>query len=167
VTNTSRLLGLSRRHVLAGLAATPALSAASPAAAQTAGPRRTPRQAQAALKHARGTKLVLLGTAAGPVPGRLRRKTSHVMLSNGSAYLLDCGMGSPTNTHAPASRSARAPVYLHHPSPRRPQYRIRPTADRRLDPGSAARHSRLRSAATQADDRGLHARLQADRRFLG
>jgi ribonuclease BN (tRNA processing enzyme) len=93
VTNTSRLLGLSRRHVLAGLAATPALSAAFPAAAQTAGPHWTPQQAQAALKGVKGTKLVLLGTAAGPVPGRSRQMTSHVMLSNGSAYVLDCGMG--------------------------------------------------------------------------
>jgi ribonuclease BN (tRNA processing enzyme) len=33
------------------------------------------------------------GTAAGPVPGRSRQMTSHVMLSNGSAYVLDCGMG--------------------------------------------------------------------------
>jgi ribonuclease BN (tRNA processing enzyme) len=93
VTNTSRVLGLSRRHVLAGLAATPALTAAVPAAAQTAGPRWTPQEAQAALKDAKGTKLVLLGTAAGPVPGRSRQMTSHVMLSNGSAYVLDCGMG--------------------------------------------------------------------------
>ena len=89
MTNTSRQLGLSRRHVLAGLAAAPALSTASPAASQTAGPRWTPQQAQAALKGAKGTKLVLLGTGAGPVPGRSRRMTSHVMLSNGSAYVLE------------------------------------------------------------------------------
>ncbi len=93
MTNTSRLLGLSRRHVLGGLAAAPALSAAFPSAAQTAGPYWTPQQAQAALKGAKGTKLVLLGTGAGPVPGLSRRMTSHVMLSNGSAYVLDCGMG--------------------------------------------------------------------------
>lgn len=46
-----------------------------------------------ALKDAKGTKLVLLSTAAGPIPGRSREMTSHVMLSNGSAYVLDCGMG--------------------------------------------------------------------------
>jgi hypothetical protein len=34
---------------------------------------------------------VLLGTAAGPVPGRSREMTAHVM-SNGAAYVLDCGM---------------------------------------------------------------------------
>jgi ribonuclease BN (tRNA processing enzyme) len=91
------MLGLSRRHVLAGLAAAPALTAAVPAAAQTAGPRWTPQQAKDALKDAKGTKLVLLGTAAGPVPGRSRQMTSHVMLSNGAAYMLDCGMGCTDN----------------------------------------------------------------------
>jgi ribonuclease BN (tRNA processing enzyme) len=93
MTNTSRPLGLSRRHVLAGLASTPVLTAAGTTAAQTSEPHWTPQQAQAALKDAKGTKLVLLGTAAGPVPGRSRQMTSHVMLSNGSAYVLDCGMG--------------------------------------------------------------------------
>ncbi|SFQ23546.1 hypothetical protein SAMN05216330_12042 [Bradyrhizobium sp. Ghvi] len=39
------------------------------------------------IDEAKGTKLVLLGTAVGPVPGRTR-----VMLSNGAAYVLDCGM---------------------------------------------------------------------------
>ena len=42
---------------------------------------------------------MLLGTAAGPVPGRSREMTSHVMLSNGVAYVLDCGMGV-TNQYA-------------------------------------------------------------------
>ncbi len=93
MADTTRPLGLSRRHILAGLAATPALTAAGPAAAQTAGQGWTSQQTQAALKGAKGTKLVLLGTAAGPVPGRSRQMTSHVMLSNGSAYVLDCGMG--------------------------------------------------------------------------
>lgn len=84
----------SRRRLLAGLVAAPALApTAELSAAQTAGPRWTPQQAQAALKDAKRTKLVLLGTAAGPVPGRTRKMTSHVMLSNGSAYVLDCGMG--------------------------------------------------------------------------
>jgi ribonuclease BN (tRNA processing enzyme) len=91
---------LSRRGLLAGLAATPALAAAvEPSIAQAAGPHWTPQQAQAALKDAKGTKLVLLGTAAGPVPGRSREMTSHVMLSNGAAYVLDCGMGV-TNQYA-------------------------------------------------------------------
>ena len=94
MTDETPLAGLSRRGLLAGLAATPALAAtAQPSFAQASGPRWTPQQAQAALKDATGTKLVTLGTAAGPVPGRSRAMTSHVMLSNGAAYVLDCGMG--------------------------------------------------------------------------
>jgi hypothetical protein len=34
---------------------------------------------------------VLLGTAGAPVPGRSRQMTSHVMLSNGSAYVSAAG----------------------------------------------------------------------------
>jgi ribonuclease BN (tRNA processing enzyme) len=86
---------MSRRALLAVLAATPVVSAAAgPAAAQTSAPEITAQQAQDALKDSKGTKLVLLGTGAGPVPGRTRRMTSHVMLSNGSAYVLDCGLGA-------------------------------------------------------------------------
>lgn len=96
----SRPFSLSRRSLLAGLASSPALVATTePGATQTVGPRWTPQQAQAALKDAKGTKLVLLGTAAGPVPGRSREMTSHVILSNGSAYVIDCGMGV-TNQYA-------------------------------------------------------------------
>jgi ribonuclease BN (tRNA processing enzyme) len=80
--------------LLAGLAAGPIVTAATDESlAQSVGSCWTPQQAQAALKDAKGTKLVLLGTAAGPVPGRSREMTSHVMLNNGSAYVLDCGMG--------------------------------------------------------------------------
>jgi ribonuclease BN (tRNA processing enzyme) len=79
---------------LAGLAAAPVLGvAAEPAAAQPMPVATAAQQAQAALKNATGTKLVMLGTAAGPVPGRSRKMTSHVMLSNGAAYILDCGLG--------------------------------------------------------------------------
>jgi ribonuclease BN (tRNA processing enzyme) len=92
--DTSSQSALSRRSLLTGLLATPALAATvQPGTAQADGPRWTPQQVQAALKDADGTKLVLLGTAAGPVPGRSREMTSHVMLSNGAAYMLDCGMG--------------------------------------------------------------------------
>jgi ribonuclease BN (tRNA processing enzyme) len=100
MANTSAAFGLSRRNLLTGLLATPALAATvEPSNAQIEGPRWTPQQAQAALKGAKGTKLVLLGTGAGPVPGRSREMTSHVMLSNGAAYVLDCGMGV-TNQYA-------------------------------------------------------------------
>ena len=85
---------LSRRHVLAGLATAPTLAAtAYPSASQPVGPSWPPQQTQAALTDAKGTKLVLLGTAAGPVPGRTRKMTSHAMLNNGTAYVLDCGLG--------------------------------------------------------------------------
>ena len=110
-------LGLSRRNLLAGLAAAPlAAGSVAEASAQTAaGPRWTPQQAQAALKEAKGTKLVLLGTAAGPVPGRSREMTSHVMLSNGSAYVVDCGMGV-TNQFARTgiSFSALKSIFITH-----------------------------------------------------
>ena len=100
MSDTSSQSALSRRSILTGLLATPALAATvQPGTAQADGPRWTPQQAQAALKNANGTKLVLLGTAAGPVPGRSRQMTSHVMVSNGAAYVLDCGMGV-TNQYA-------------------------------------------------------------------
>jgi ribonuclease BN (tRNA processing enzyme) len=100
MTDTSSKSGLSRRILLASLAAGPALVATDePSAAQGAGPQWSPQQTQTALKDAKSTKLVLLGTAAGPVPGRSREMTSHVMLSNGAAYVLDCGMGV-TNQYA-------------------------------------------------------------------
>ena len=91
---------LSRRNLLAGLAAVPAATVAAGAISAEPLPAKiAAEQAQAALKNAKGTKLVLLGTAAGPLPGRSREMTSHVMLSNGAAYVLDCGMGV-TNQYA-------------------------------------------------------------------
>lgn len=39
-----------------------------------------------------GTKLVLLGTCGGPMLGQPRHMTSQIMISNGAAYVLDCGM---------------------------------------------------------------------------
>jgi ribonuclease BN (tRNA processing enzyme) len=93
VTDEATPSGFSRRNFIASLAAAPALGAtAAPALAQTA-MASAAAQAQAALKDAKGTKLVLLGTGAGPVPGRTRRMTSHAMVSNGAVYLLDCGLG--------------------------------------------------------------------------
>jgi ribonuclease BN (tRNA processing enzyme) len=83
--------------------------------AQVSGPRWSPQQTQAALKDAKDTKLVLLGTAAGPVPGRSREMTSHVMLRNGTAYVLDCGMGV-TNQYARTGIpfSALKSIYITH-----------------------------------------------------
>jgi ribonuclease BN (tRNA processing enzyme) len=109
---------LSRRRLVAGLAVAPALTAAAaPAAAQTAA-ETAAQQVQAALKDAKGTKLVLLGTAAGPVPGRTRHMTSHVMLSNGAAYVLDCGLGVTdqfARTGIPFSAMRSIFITHHHP----------------------------------------------------
>lgn len=85
--------GVSRRGLLTGLAAAPALTLTVPSAARADDIEAALARAQAALKNAKGTKLVLLGTGAGPLPGRARQMTSHVMLSNGAAYVLDCGLG--------------------------------------------------------------------------
>jgi ribonuclease BN (tRNA processing enzyme) len=94
MTEASDRSGFSRRKLLVGLAAAPVISAANgPGAAQTAPAMSAAEKAQAALKDATGTKLVILGTGAGPVPGRSRQMTSHVMLSNGAAYVVDCGLG--------------------------------------------------------------------------
>jgi ribonuclease BN (tRNA processing enzyme) len=98
--DTSLQSALSRRSLLTGLLAAPALAATvQPGTAQADGPRWTQQQTRAALKDANGTKLVLLGTAGGPVSGRSREMTSHVMLSNDAAYVLDCGIGV-TNQYA-------------------------------------------------------------------
>jgi len=89
-----RTLHVSRRGLLTGLAVAPALTlAAAPGEAQAAGIDATIAETHAALKDAKGTKLVILGTGAGPVPGSARHMTSHVLLSNGAAYVLDCGLG--------------------------------------------------------------------------
>jgi len=86
--------GVSRRGLLATLAAAPALGAvATPQAARAEDFAVTAARVQAALKDAKGTKLVLLGTGAGPIPGQARRMTSNVMLHKGAAYVLDCGLG--------------------------------------------------------------------------
>jgi ribonuclease BN (tRNA processing enzyme) len=86
--------GLSRRNLLTQIASAPIIGAATlPASAQAPACTVAAQHAQAAIKDAKGTKLILLGTAAGPVPGRTREMTSHIMLSNGAAYVLDCGLG--------------------------------------------------------------------------
>jgi ribonuclease BN (tRNA processing enzyme) len=84
------LPGFSRRGLLAGLAAAPAL-VPSIAAAQPAGS--AAEKMKAALKDPKGTKLAIFGSGGGPGPGRTRKMTSHVMLSNGAAYVVDCGLG--------------------------------------------------------------------------
>src|SRR5262245_6933818 len=81
---------------MASLAAAPlALAPISPAD-QTAREDASLNEVQAALKRGDGTKLVILGSGAGPNPrgpNRRRYMTSHVMLSNDRAYVVDCGLG--------------------------------------------------------------------------
>src|SRR6516162_5124335 len=97
VTDASEASRLSRRRLLASLATMPTTFVATYShAPQTGACSEAVQEVQAALKDARGTKLVILGTGAGPsptVPGRTRHMASHVMVSNGTAYVLDCGLG--------------------------------------------------------------------------
>lgn len=88
----------SRRSFLTGLTAAPALVAGASSSARGNGNFEASFEAdsagvQAALKGAKGTKLVLLGTGGGPVPGQTRQMTSHLILHDGAAYILDCGLG--------------------------------------------------------------------------
>lgn len=112
---------ISRRSLLAGLATMPTLFVgAGSRAAQTA-VNRAAVEAQAALKNARGTKLVILGSGAGPNPtnpGRTRHMTAHVMVSNASAYVLDCGVGVTNQfarTGIPFSALRSIFITHHHP----------------------------------------------------
>ena len=88
---------VSRRILLTGVATMPTLFVgAGSSAAQIAAASTAVKEVQAALRNASGTKLVMLGTGAGPnpmVPGRTRQMTSHVMVNNSTAYVLDCGLG--------------------------------------------------------------------------
>jgi hypothetical protein len=97
VSDESKRSRFSRRSLLASLATMPSLFIATRSnAAETNDCDSAAKEAQAALKNAGGTKLVILGTGAGPhpmVPGRTRHMTAHVMASNGAAYVLDCGLG--------------------------------------------------------------------------
>lgn len=97
MTDASKRSGFSRRSLLASLATMPSLFIATRSnAAETTGCDTAAKEAQSALTNAGGTKLVILGTGAGPhpmVPGRTRHMTAHVMTSKGAAYVLDCGLG--------------------------------------------------------------------------
>ena len=92
-----RSSAISRRSVLAGLVTMPtALVGAGASGSQTAAGNTADTAIEAALRNAPGTKLVMLGTGAGPnpmAPGRTRYMTSQVMVSNSAAYVLDCGLG--------------------------------------------------------------------------
>ncbi|MFX1670792.1 MBL fold metallo-hydrolase [Paraburkholderia sp. A2WS-5] len=90
----------TRRALLGGLAMAAGAAIVAPARAQSTnlgtGALTLDQRAdlvKAALRDAKGTKLVILGTGAGPIVGMPRHQTSHVMVHNGSAYVVDFGLG--------------------------------------------------------------------------
>ena len=110
---------VSRRILLTGIAAAPALTVAtSPTIARAEDIDAAATRAKAALKDATSTKLVLLGTGSGPIPGLPRRMVSNLMVHNGAAYVLDCGLGA-TNEYARIgiTFSALRSIFIthHHP----------------------------------------------------
>jgi Metallo-beta-lactamase superfamily len=86
---------LTRRTIIGALLAVPAL--ALPRSPNTAPTRESldteEGLVRASLKGAKGTKLVLLGTGAGPLPGQNRHMQSSVLVHNDTAYVVDCGLG--------------------------------------------------------------------------
>ena len=89
-----------RRNLLTGIVAASTLAVtAAPRMARGEDIDAAGASAKAALKDAKGTKLVLLGTGSGPIPGLARRMASNLMVYNGAAYVLDCGLGV-TNEYA-------------------------------------------------------------------
>src|SRR5258708_20045330 len=47
-----------------------------------------------ATPHAKGTVLITLGTAGGPLPRRERAQSSNLLVVNGTPYLIDAGDGA-------------------------------------------------------------------------
>ena len=119
--DTSERSNISRRNLLLGLGALPTFFVGAGPTVQTEADSNTDKETQAALARATGTKLVMLGTGAGPnptVPGRTRHMTSHVMLSNGRAYVLDCGLGVTNQfarTGIPFAAVQSIGITHHHP----------------------------------------------------
>lgn len=92
--NASRRALLGGLAVAAGAAMLPTARAQSAVRANGAMPLdQRAELAKAALRDAKGTRLVMLGTGAGPMVGMPRHQTSHVMVHNGSAYVVDFGLG--------------------------------------------------------------------------
>jgi len=99
----------------------PTLFLAGHRASQTPPEGSAAQEVQAALKDAIGTKLVILGSGGGPaptIPGRTRHNTAHVMVSNASAYVLDCGLGVTSQfarTGVPFTTVRSIFITHHHP----------------------------------------------------
>ena len=115
--NTRR--SVSRRNVLTGIAAAPTLAVAgAPTGVRAEDIDAVAARARVALKDAKGTKLILLGTSSGPIPGLSRGMASCLMVHNGAAYMLDCGLGA-TDKYARTGVSFNAlrSIFIthHHP----------------------------------------------------
>ncbi len=112
---------VSRRTVLRSLigsAALPLLSAATGPLSAEQEPEDQDNQVRESLKGAKGTKLVLLGTGAGPVPGYPRHMQSSLLLHNGAVYVVDCGLGVTdqfARTGLPFSAVRSIFITHHHP----------------------------------------------------
>ena len=110
---------VSRRNFLTRIAAAPTLAvAAAPMVARAEDVDAAAARARAALKAPKGTKLVLLGTGSGPVPGLARRMASNLMVHNGAAYVVDCGLGVTdqyARTGIPFSALRSIFITHHHP----------------------------------------------------
>jgi ribonuclease BN (tRNA processing enzyme) len=109
---------VSRRNLLTSIAAAPLAVAAAPTMSRAEDIDSAAARAKAALKGAKGTKLVLLGTGTGPVPSLARRMASNLMVHNGAAYVLDCGLGVTdeyARTGIPFSALRSIFITHHHP----------------------------------------------------
>ena len=121
MTNASERSQISRRDLLLGLGALPAFFEVASSNVQTVPDCDRDKEARAALAQATGTKLVMLGTGAGPnptVPGRTRYMTSYVMVNDGRAYVLDCGLGVTdqfARTGIPFAAVQSVGITHHHP----------------------------------------------------
>jgi ribonuclease BN (tRNA processing enzyme) len=110
---------VSRRELLTGIVAAPTLAAAAGGTlAHAEDIDVAAARAKAALKNPKGTKLVLLGTGSGPIPGLARRMASNLMVHNEAAYVLDCGLGVTdqyARTGIPFSALRSIFITHHHP----------------------------------------------------
>ena len=70
------------------------------------------------------TRLILLGTAGGPCPRKTRVPSSQVILVNGAAYVIDCGVGVSTHLALATARlsSLRHVFITHHHSDHNAEY---------------------------------------------
>jgi ribonuclease BN (tRNA processing enzyme) len=85
-----------------------AILAASSAAAVAAGWRGAPRPSE-------GTRLILLGTGGGPRPRKTVSSSAQVIVSDGAAYVIDCGDGVARQlVHADISLRALRHVFITH-----------------------------------------------------